>query len=50
MEFIHKAKAEKARSTLLAEQAAALRAKNRAARERRAQRQAAKKEGTEEAK
>ncbi|RKP27896.1 ribosomal protein L19e-domain-containing protein, partial [Syncephalis pseudoplumigaleata] len=44
MEFIHKAKAEKARAQMLAEQAEAHRQKARAARERRAARVAAKRE------
>ncbi|PVU89216.1 hypothetical protein BB561_005485 [Smittium simulii] len=44
MEYIHKAKAEKARSQMLADQADAHRLRNKAARERRSQRVAAKKD------
>ncbi|ORX67306.1 hypothetical protein DL89DRAFT_226065, partial [Linderina pennispora] len=44
MEYIHKAKAEKARAKIIADQAEAHRLRNKAARERRAQRVAAKRE------
>jgi large subunit ribosomal protein L19e len=44
MEYIHKAKAEKARAKAIADQAQALREKTKAARERRAERVKAKKD------
>ncbi|PVV05338.1 hypothetical protein BB560_000146 [Smittium megazygosporum] len=44
MEYIHKAKAEKARAKMLSDQAEAQRLRNKAARERRTQRVAAKKQ------
>ena len=47
MEYIFKAKAQQARSKLIADQAEALRSRNRAARERRQERQVAKKADVE---